>query len=154
MLLIITCSQDATTDMLLPFLDGIDVFRFDINKWNEYAWDFSSDGFVVQAPDGKQMRESDLKCVYLRKPMFLDSIDVPADGCLTGRAPKSSECGRICILICAPAARLFSRPIRAASGINFRKCVLQKNISKCPNSTSCAGSFPTKSAAGNGLQRL
>ena len=82
MLLIPTCSEDVTVDMLMPYLDGIDVFRFNINKWNEYGWEFSEKGFFVQAPDGKVLSDKTLKCVYLRKPMFFDSIDVPASGCL------------------------------------------------------------------------
>ena len=40
MLLIITCTEDVTCDMLIPFLDGMNVFRFNIDKWNEYIWGF------------------------------------------------------------------------------------------------------------------
>ena len=82
MLLIITCSEDSTTDLLLPFLKGIEVFRFNINKWNEYAWEFSDKGIFVQSIDGKILTDKNLKCVYLRKPIFIDKIDVPANGCL------------------------------------------------------------------------
>ena len=82
MLLIPTCSEDVTTDMLLPLLGGIDVFRFNIDKWNEYAWEFSNAGIFAQSPDGKILADNKLKCVYMRKPIFFDAIDVPANGCL------------------------------------------------------------------------
>ena len=82
MLLIPTCSEDVTTDMLLPLLGEIDVFRFNIDKWSEYAWEFSNAGIFAQSPDGKILADNKLKCVYMRKPIFFDAIDVPANGCL------------------------------------------------------------------------
>ena len=82
MLLIITCTEDTTTDMLMTFLNGINVFRFNIDKWREYTWDFSNSGFKVSSPDGKILTNENIKCAYLRKPIFFDSIDVPKDGCL------------------------------------------------------------------------
>lgn len=91
MLLIPTCSEDITTDMLMPYLGGIDVFRFNIDKWNEYAWDFSPAGFEVYSPDGKVLNGSNLKLVYMRKPMFFDLIDVPKNGCLANWCRKEIE---------------------------------------------------------------
>lgn len=143
MLLIITCSQDVITDMLLPFLDGIDIFRFDINKWNEYAWDFSSDGFVVQAPDGKQMRESDLRCVYLRKPMFLDSIDVPADGCLENwtRAEVERMWRDLYFDMCARGKAVFA-PDSRGKWYKFSQMRLAKKYFKVPEFHIVRGFIP------------
>ena len=61
MLLIITCTEDVTSDMLIPFLDGVNVFRFNIDKWNEYIWDFSSRGFKVLSPNGKVLTSENIK---------------------------------------------------------------------------------------------
>ena len=91
MLLIITCTEDVTTEMLVPFLDGIEVFRFNIDKWNEYAWDFSDNGFEVLSPDGKRLTQENLKLVYLRKPIFFNTIDVPKTGCLENWCRKEVE---------------------------------------------------------------
>lgn len=82
MLLIITCSADTTTDMLMPLLKGINVFRFNIDKWDEYRWDFSSKGFNVESSDGNTLTNDNIRCVYLRKAVFIDPIDVPKEGCL------------------------------------------------------------------------
>lgn len=92
MLLIITCTADSTTDMLMPFLDGVDVFRFNIDKWNEYIWDFSNKGFKVTSPDKKILTSENIKCVYWRKPIFFDFIDVPKEGCLENWLRSEVEC--------------------------------------------------------------
>lgn len=92
MLLIITCTEDVTCDMLIPFLDGVNVFRFNIDKWNEYIWDFSSRGFKVLSPNGKALTSENIKCVYLRKAMFLNAIDVPKEGCLENWLRSEVEC--------------------------------------------------------------
>ena len=92
MLLVITCTEDVTTNMLMPFLDGINVFRFNINKWNEYTWDFSDKGFKVLSPDGNLLTSNNIKCVYLRKPLFLEDIDIPKEGCLDNWLRSEVEC--------------------------------------------------------------
>ena len=92
MLLIITCTEDTTTDMLIPFLSGVDVFRFNIDKWNEYIWDFSNKGFKVISPNGKILTNENIKCVYLRKAIFFDLIDVPKEGCLENWLRSEVEC--------------------------------------------------------------
>lgn len=80
MLAIITCSEDVTTDMLLPFLSEIEVFRFDINRWQEYAWDFSPSGFEVESECGQYFNSDILKQIYLRKPIFFSPLNIPAEG--------------------------------------------------------------------------
>ena len=65
MLVLFTCSQDVTADWLMPFLKDIEVFRFDIDKWRQYDWDFSSENAA---------------CMYVRKPMFFEMLDIPAGG--------------------------------------------------------------------------
>ena len=92
MLLVITCTEDVTTNMLMPFLDGVNVFRFNINKWNEYIWDFSDKGFKVLSPDGNLLTSNNIKCVYLRKPLFLEDIDIPKEGCLDNWLRSEVEC--------------------------------------------------------------
>lgn len=92
MLLIITCTEDVTTDMLMPFLDDISVFRFNIDKWNEYIWNFSSKGFEVISPDGKVLTNNNIKCVYLRKAIFFNAIDIPKEGCLENWVRSEVEC--------------------------------------------------------------
>lgn len=82
MLLIPTCSEDVTTDMLMPYLGGIDVFRFNVDAWRDYEWSFSGDGFWIRDKNGKICSSANLKCIYLRKPMFFDAIDIPKGGCL------------------------------------------------------------------------
>lgn len=83
MIFIPTCSQDATTDLLLPFLEKeTDVFRFDIDRFREYRWDFSADGFCMRDASGREITGRTLSCCLLRKPTFYDDLDVPKDGLL------------------------------------------------------------------------
>ena len=44
MIFICTCSQDTSTDILLPLLNGTSTFRFDIDKPENFTWDFSKQG--------------------------------------------------------------------------------------------------------------
>lgn len=80
MLVLFTCSQDITSDWLMPFLKDIEVFRFDIDKWRQYDWDFSSNGFAARSPDGKILTSENAACMYVRKPMFFEMLDIPAGG--------------------------------------------------------------------------
>ena len=81
MVFVATCSQDRTSDLLLPRLAPAGVFRFDIDRFRDYVWDFSPAGFRIRAPDGAEISDRTLSAFYLRKPMFLDAIDVPRGGC-------------------------------------------------------------------------
>ncbi len=62
---------------------GGDVFRFNIDKPQDFVWDFYKDGFfVADKTSGKKITEKSLSSFYLRKPMYFDLIDVPKFGCL------------------------------------------------------------------------
>ena len=55
MLLIMTCSQDATTDLPLPFLKSIPVFRFNIDLYQNYRWAFNNTGFYIEQNEGTRI---------------------------------------------------------------------------------------------------
>ena len=83
MLFVFTCSQEGSFDLVCPFLHNLSVFRFNIDKPEEYAWDFSKQGFAIT--DLKANATIDSKSIssyYIRKPMYIEAIDVPKDGCL------------------------------------------------------------------------
>jgi len=80
MLLILTNSQDITTDRLLPLLRGVPVFRFNLDAWRSYRWTFDGNGFSVRDAGGRVCTRADLRAIYYRKPMFLELIDLPAGG--------------------------------------------------------------------------
>lgn len=78
-----TCSQDVTTDLILAKLSGrAESFRFDVDRWREFSWDFGPRGWSCTAPGGERIGDSTMSCFHLRKPMFLDAIHVPAHGSL------------------------------------------------------------------------
>ena len=78
-----TCSQDVTTDLILSKLSyRAESFRFNVDRWRDYAWEFGPGGWSCTAPGGETIDSSKMFCFHLRKPMFLDAIDVPAHGCL------------------------------------------------------------------------
>ena len=83
MIFIPTCSQDSTTEILLMELDANNIFRFNIDKPDDFAWDFHRDGFlIVDKVSGKELTDKTLTSFYLRKPMYFDYIDVPKHGCM------------------------------------------------------------------------
>ena len=83
MTFISTCSQDSTTDIVVKKLDANDVLRFNIDKPDDFVWDFHSRGFrVADKASGKEISEKTLTSFYLRKPMYFDLIDVPKYGCV------------------------------------------------------------------------
>ncbi len=83
MIFISTCSQDVTTDFVAKELGAENIFRFDIDRNGDFAWDFSSIGFrVLDMSSGKEITEKNLTSFYLRKPMYFDFIDVPKYGCV------------------------------------------------------------------------
>ncbi len=83
MIFISTCSQDSTTDIVVRELDANDVLRFNIDKPDDFAWDFHAHGFrVADKVAGKEISEKTLTSFYLRKPMYFDLIDVPKYGCV------------------------------------------------------------------------
>lgn len=83
MTFIFTCSQDTTADLTIPLLKGLQTFRFNIDKPDDYAWDFSRVGFrVTDVRVRLSIDANTLSSFYLRKPMYFEAIDIPKDGCL------------------------------------------------------------------------
>lgn len=83
MILIATCSQDITTDIVMKELDVDDVLRFNIDKPEDYTWDFHRDGFcITDKVSGKEITHETFTSFYLRKPLYFDRIDVPKFGCV------------------------------------------------------------------------
>ena len=81
MLLVLTHSEDVTTDVVLDRLPDLEVFRFNINLWQEYEWSVDGRGFILRDPTGRVCRDDDTHAVYLRKLYFTPPmIDVPAGG--------------------------------------------------------------------------
>ena len=81
MIFIATCSQDTTTSIVLDKFDVADVLRFDIDRPDDFAWDFSSTGFVISdKTSGKKITDHMLSSFYVRKPFYLNRIDVPGYG--------------------------------------------------------------------------
>ena len=86
MLLILTCTEDVTTDLLIPHLAGLPVFRFNIDRYEDYDWDFSGSRFSIAHRDGLTVTSETIRALYLRKPLFFERIDVPKDGSLVNWA--------------------------------------------------------------------
>lgn len=83
MIFISTCSQDTTTNIVMKELDANDVLRFNIDKPEDFTWDFSRNGFrIVDKVSGKEITDYTFTSFYLRKPMYFDHIDIPKFGCV------------------------------------------------------------------------
>lgn len=81
MLLVLTQSEDITTDVVLDRLADLEVFRFNIDLWKSYEWCVDGDSFLLTDPTGRTCEESATCAVYLRKLYFNPPlIDVPAGG--------------------------------------------------------------------------
>lgn len=92
MIFILTCSQDSTTDLVMGELGAGDSLRINIDRPQDFIWDFHADGFnVADTTSGKEITERTLTSFYLRKPMFFDAIDVPADGCVENWRREETE---------------------------------------------------------------
>ena len=60
-----------------------DVLRFDIDRPDDFAWDFNANGFsILEKSNGKRITDKILSSFYLRKPLYTAVIDVPSFGCL------------------------------------------------------------------------
>ena len=82
MIFISTCSQDTTTDIVIRELNAHDVLRFNIDKPEDFVWDFHRAGFrIADKANGKAITDKSITSFYLRKPMYFDLIDVPSFGC-------------------------------------------------------------------------
>ena len=83
MIFILTCSQDTTTDIVMKELDANDVFRLNIDKPENFAWDFHRNGFRIgDKPSCTEITSKTLTSFYLRKPLYFNCIDVPKFGCV------------------------------------------------------------------------
>jgi hypothetical protein len=81
MLLVLTFSEDATFDDLIPHLNGLPFFRLNIDLWKYYKWQVTNDDYYLENKVGLTCREEQVKAVYLRKLIFNPVyIDVPAGG--------------------------------------------------------------------------
>ena len=47
MIFIPTCSRDTTTDIVAKEFDENDILRFNIDKPEDFAWDFHRGGFRI-----------------------------------------------------------------------------------------------------------
>ena len=83
MVFISTCSQDTTTNIVMKELNAYDVLRFNIDKPEDFTWDFHRNGFrIVDKVSGREITDRTLTSFYLRKPMYFDRIDIPKFGCV------------------------------------------------------------------------
>ena len=83
MIFIFTCSQCETTDIVMREFDENDVLRFNIDKPDDFAWDFHRCGFrIVDKTSGREISNKNFTSFYLRKPIFFNRIDVPWFGCI------------------------------------------------------------------------
>lgn len=83
MIFIPTCSQDTTTDIVMRELDASEVLRLNIDKPDDFVWDFHADGFrIADKISAKEITEKTLTSFYLRKPLYFEGIDVPKFGCV------------------------------------------------------------------------
>ncbi len=82
MILLLTSTQCVTTNLLLNYLRGYEVFRFNIDRWRDYSWSITANGYRLEDPIGRVCEEEQVGAVYFRK-LFFDpiAIDVPANGC-------------------------------------------------------------------------
>ena len=92
MIFICTCSQDATTDLLLPHLRELTTFRFNVDRPEDYSWDFSGRGFeITDLRNGTSIDSRAISSFYLRKPIYLDAVDIPRDGCLVNWCREETD---------------------------------------------------------------
>ena len=92
MIFICTCSQDGTTNYLLPCLKNEQTFRFNIDKREDYCWDFARHGFVISnVKTAESITSKTLSSFYLRKPMFIEDVDIPKGGCLENWCREEME---------------------------------------------------------------
>lgn len=81
MIFIPTCSRDTTTDIVAKEFDENDILRFNIDKPEDFAWDFHRGGFrIADKALRREITEKSLSSLYLRKPMYFDAIDIPKYG--------------------------------------------------------------------------
>jgi hypothetical protein len=68
MLLILTNSYDATTDLLIPRLSQVPVFRLNTDLFSEYEFSISDSGWVFRDCLGREASSCNVAAAYWRKP--------------------------------------------------------------------------------------
>ena len=64
-------------------LDVSNVLRFNIDKPEDFTWDFHRAGFLIKdRVSRKEITNKNITSFYLRKPLYFNCIDVPKFGCL------------------------------------------------------------------------
>lgn len=63
--------------------DENEVLRFNIDKPDDFAWDFHRLGFrIMDKTSGREITDKTFTSFYLRKPIYFKRIDIPQFGCL------------------------------------------------------------------------
>ena len=150
-------------------LDANNIFRFNIDKPDDFAWDFHRDGFlIVDKVSGKELTDKTLTSFYLRKPMYFDYIDVPKHGCMENWRREETnelfkdfyrECqnrGLVALVRCSNnrygklrqllAAKKYFRVDTANCGSSSS----HRNISASPSGTSSMACCPKSANAADG----
>ena len=92
MIFILTCSQEGTFDLMMPFLGDIPTFRFNIDKPEDYAWRFCRHGFEIKnIKTQSAINSQTLSSFYLRKPIYFEGLDVPKEGSLADWCRKETD---------------------------------------------------------------
>lgn len=92
MIFICTCSQDTTTDLLLPSLGDLPTFRFNIDRTEDYTWMFCRHGFAIKDIRSQSVINSrTLSSFYLRKPIYFKGLDIPKEGSLADWCRKETD---------------------------------------------------------------
>ena len=83
MIFIFTCSQCETTDIVLREFSENDILRFNIDKPEDFVWDFHRLGFrIADKTSGREITDKTFTSFYLRKPIYFKRINIPELGCL------------------------------------------------------------------------
>lgn len=142
MLLIWTHSLDGTTDLVIDRLKDIPTFRFNVDLWREYRWSVSPRGFQLEDPTGRSCDSHDGVVFYLRKPIYLDGMDVPAGGCLENWCREEvialwssihQDCHR-------DGLACFVHPSRYRLG-KIQQLAIAKQFFEIPQWAACHGAF-------------
>ena len=64
-----TNSFDTTADLLILKMGGDKFFRFNFDLWRDYRIFIDDEGFEIESPTGRKVRDEDLAKAYWRKPM-------------------------------------------------------------------------------------
>ena len=82
MILILTHSNDELVNMVMPlFVGRTEVFRFNLDRWREYSWNISPQGYEIENRAGEVCSESGVKSVWVHDMKFApERVDMPLGG--------------------------------------------------------------------------